>query len=157
MTRKPFDVTFETWIDKQIREATERGDFDNLPGTGKPLPDAGQGYDDQWWIKSYLKREGLTAEGMLPPALQLRREIERLPAQIADLRSERQVRELVADLNHRIVEWMRAPSGPLVKVSRVDVEQIVTEWRAQRPASRPVQPQQEEPSRRRRWWRRRPQ
>lgn len=28
---------WEHWIDQQIREAQERGDFDNLPGAGKPL------------------------------------------------------------------------------------------------------------------------
>ncbi|MEV0587999.1 DUF1992 domain-containing protein [Nonomuraea sp. NPDC050310] len=31
-------MPFKTWIDRQIREATERGEFDNLPGTGKPIP-----------------------------------------------------------------------------------------------------------------------
>lgn len=28
---------WESWIDEQIREAQQRGDFDNLPGKGKPL------------------------------------------------------------------------------------------------------------------------
>jgi len=28
---------WESWIDQQIRDAQERGDFDNLPGKGKPL------------------------------------------------------------------------------------------------------------------------
>jgi DnaJ family protein C protein 28 len=28
---------WESWIDQQIREAQERGEFDNLPGRGKPL------------------------------------------------------------------------------------------------------------------------
>jgi DnaJ family protein C protein 28 len=28
---------WESWIDQKIREAQERGDFDNLPGKGKPL------------------------------------------------------------------------------------------------------------------------
>ena len=28
---------WEKWVDQQIREAQERGEFDNLPGTGKPL------------------------------------------------------------------------------------------------------------------------
>ena len=28
---------WEKWIDQQIREAQERGEFDNLPGKGKPL------------------------------------------------------------------------------------------------------------------------
>ena len=35
--RKPRDMTFRSWIDQQISEAEERGAFDNLPGTGKPL------------------------------------------------------------------------------------------------------------------------
>ena len=33
--RRPGD--WEKWLDQQIREAQERGEFDNLPGTGKPL------------------------------------------------------------------------------------------------------------------------
>lgn len=28
---------WENWVDQQIREAQERGEFDNLPGTGKPI------------------------------------------------------------------------------------------------------------------------
>ena len=28
---------WEDWIDQQIREAQERGEFDDLPGMGKPL------------------------------------------------------------------------------------------------------------------------
>jgi Domain of unknown function (DUF1992) len=39
--RKPPDLSFTSWIDRQINEAAERGAFDNLPGAGKPLPDAG--------------------------------------------------------------------------------------------------------------------
>ncbi|HEX5502961.1 MAG TPA: DUF1992 domain-containing protein, partial [Thermomicrobiales bacterium] len=34
--RIPFGQ-FESWIDRQIRQAQERGDFDNLAGTGRPL------------------------------------------------------------------------------------------------------------------------
>ena len=33
--RRPGD--WEKWVDQQVREAQERGEFDNLPGTGKPL------------------------------------------------------------------------------------------------------------------------
>ena len=35
--RKPFGVSWETWIDRQIREGMERGEFDGLPGHGKPI------------------------------------------------------------------------------------------------------------------------
>ncbi|SMC89901.1 DUF1992 domain-containing protein [Lentzea albidocapillata] len=40
--RKPPGMGFESWIDRQIREAQERGEFDNLPSAGKPLPGAGE-------------------------------------------------------------------------------------------------------------------
>lgn len=36
--RIPF-THYESWIDRQIRQAQERGDFDNLPGHGRPLAD----------------------------------------------------------------------------------------------------------------------
>jgi DnaJ family protein C protein 28 len=34
---KPKDLNWESWIDQQIREAQERGEFDHLPGKGRPL------------------------------------------------------------------------------------------------------------------------
>ena len=37
--RKPSGVGFGTWVERQIREATARGEFDNLPGAGKPIED----------------------------------------------------------------------------------------------------------------------
>jgi hypothetical protein len=30
-------MPYESWVDRQIREAIERGEFDNLPGQGKPI------------------------------------------------------------------------------------------------------------------------
>jgi DnaJ family protein C protein 28 len=35
---------WESWIDQQIREAQERGEFDDLPGKGKPLDLAANPY-----------------------------------------------------------------------------------------------------------------
>ncbi len=37
--RKRNDQSWESWIDQLIREAQAKGQFDNLPGAGKPLPD----------------------------------------------------------------------------------------------------------------------
>lgn len=36
-TRREEKKDWASWIDEQIREAQERGQFDNLPGRGKPL------------------------------------------------------------------------------------------------------------------------
>ena len=43
---------YESHIDRQIREAQERGEFDDLPGAGLPRPDRGELYDEDWWIRT---------------------------------------------------------------------------------------------------------
>lgn len=128
--RKRPDVTFETWIERQIRVAQERGDFDDLPGAGKPIPDHGD--DEMWWVRSYLEREGLSTEALLPPELQLRREIERLPETVRTVPTEQAVRDVVADLNRRIVDCLLSPRTLPIPVHKVDADEIVDAWRVSR-------------------------
>ncbi|MEU4312976.1 DUF1992 domain-containing protein [Nocardia sp. NPDC024068] len=163
--RKPAGIDFESWVDRKIREATERGEFENLPGAGRPLPGAGNPYhDENAWLRDYLRREGVSGDLMLPPALQLRREIERLPDTVADLSAEAEVRATVAELNRRVVDWLRMPTGPQVPIAPVDADEVVRAWRsasdaargAARDAPRPESVSRgtadaREPSR---WWRR---
>src|SRR4029453_4191712 len=92
---------YESAVDRQLREAQERGDFDNLPGTGKPLPDAGREYEEDWWVRDWLRREGAPASG-LPPALQLRRGAEDREKLGGGRSSGAAVRELVTSLNEQI-------------------------------------------------------
>lgn len=164
--RKPAGVDFETWVDRKIREATERGEFQNLPGAGKPLPGAGSRYhDENAWLRDYLRREGVSGDVALPPSLQLRREVERLPETVRELTTEEQVRATVAELNRRIVDWLRVPTGPQVPVAPADVEEVVAGWRAadgpaggepvaRPPAQQPQRDRAREPGPRRPWWRR---
>ena len=124
---------YESRIDRAIREAQERGDFDNLPGAGKPLKKGTHEYDDDWWIKQLAEREDLS--GALPPALALRREVERLPETLAKKTSEAAVRDVTADLNKRILEARRGPvEGPPVLMRTVDIESAVRDWKAARSA-----------------------
>jgi hypothetical protein len=46
---------YESHIDRKIREAQEQGQFDNLPGAGRPLSDHGREYDEDWWVKDWPK------------------------------------------------------------------------------------------------------
>jgi hypothetical protein len=46
----------ETVADRTIREAMEAGEFDELPGTGEPIPGKGTVDDDMWWVRSWLER-----------------------------------------------------------------------------------------------------
>lgn len=144
---------FRSVVDAQIRSGQERGLFDNLPGAGKPIPDLMALDDPDWWIKGLIKREGVPAEALLPPGLLLKREVERLPATIVKLRSERLVREHVADLNHRIRRWIQIPIGPQVVLRPVDEDEVLRLWTEARtpPAPPPPPPA---PPRPHRWWRR---
>ena len=151
-------MSFTSWIDQQIQEATERGAFDNLPGAGKPLPDRGGEDAAQAWLRDYLRREGVPAEDTLPTPLKLRKERERLAETVQDLPSEQEVREIVKELNHRIAGWRRFPHGPPIFVPLVDEEAMVSRWRegqqAAQAASAPTGPGQApaaEPGRSRRW------
>ncbi|WP_040775311.1 DnaJ family domain-containing protein [Nocardia pneumoniae] len=134
--RKPSKLTFESWIEKQIHEAAERGEFENLPGTGKPIPGAGAAHDEDWWLRGYLRRQGVSGDALLPPSLLLRRDIERLPETVRDCTAERQVRAAVSELNKRIVEWLRLPEGPFVPIAPVNADEIVAQWRTARDAAR---------------------
>jgi hypothetical protein len=118
----------ETWIDRQIREAQERGAFDNLPGAGKLIEGLDKPHDDDWWAKSLIEREQLQMP--LPTPLALRKEVESLPAALAKERTEAAARRLVEDLNDRILrDRRRLSSGPPIFVRTVDVEEALDTWR----------------------------
>ncbi|MTE17943.1 DUF1992 domain-containing protein [Streptomyces sp. TRM43335] len=128
--RKPPGVDFETWADRQIREAAERGEFDDLPGMGRPLPDLDAPYDDLWWIRKKMSHEGAA---YLPPALALRKEAEDASAAALAAPSEAEARRIVAGVNERIRAALRMPPpGPPLNLRPFDVEDVVREWRERR-------------------------
>ncbi|MFJ4789579.1 DUF1992 domain-containing protein [Streptomyces sp. NPDC088794] len=129
--RKPPGVPFESWVDKQIRDAEARGDFAELPGAGKPLPNgADTSYDELWWIRQKLAREGFS---VLPPTLALRKEAEDALAAAYAAPSERIVRKIITEVNVKIREMMfKPPPGPPLGKKPYDVEDVVREWRERR-------------------------
>ena len=124
--RKPPGVGFETWVERQIREATERGEFDNLPGAGKPLEDLDKPHDELWWVKQKLRRESFS---YLPPTIALRKEAEDALVAASQAGSEAEVRRIVGDINAKIVEGNRkAASGPPLNLMPFSVEAVVRSW-----------------------------
>jgi hypothetical protein len=120
---------YESAIDRQIREAADRGEFDDLPGAGKPLPGYGEGYREDWWLRDWIRRENIT--GAVPATLLLRKQVEELPDLVAALRTEAQVRSAVEHLNERILLARRGHlDGPPVLLRTIDVEQVLRGWRA---------------------------
>jgi hypothetical protein len=129
--RKPPGVPFENWVDRQIREAMERGEFDDLPGAGKPIPGLDRPYDEMWWIKQKVRAEGLSMP--LPPTLQLRKDAEEALRLAEGARTEAELRRIVGEINARIREAIRTGlSGPPLNLVPYDVERLVARWRERR-------------------------
>lgn len=129
--RKPAGMPFESWVERQIREAQERGEFDDLPGAGKPLPGLTGQYDEMWWVRQVVEREQIST---LPPMLALRREAEDLLDGLAGVPSEAEVRDLVRDYNARVAEAIRRPQdGPLFAIARrLDIDEVLAAWARRR-------------------------
>jgi len=144
----------QTWVDLQVRAAMERGEFDDLPGAGKPIRDLGTEHDPEWWLKKLVERERLV---VLPLSVQLRKEDAALDDELDRLTTERAVRARVEDFNERVIRARYAlPEGPPLITMPRDVVATVAGWaarRAERLAARRTTA--EAVPRRRRWWRRR--
>jgi hypothetical protein len=125
---------WESPVERAIREAQERGEFDNLPGAGKPLRNLGSPdvEDPDWWVKGLVQREQLDMTGAMPPAIALRKEAATFPESLLDLRTEESVRAVLEDFNHRVkVDRLRPAVGnlPPLLARTVDVDDLVARWR----------------------------
>jgi hypothetical protein len=147
----------ETWIDRQIREAQERGDFDGLAGAGKPIPGLDRPFTAERWAIDWVQREGGDLRGLLPPLLALRKERTELLATLAEIPTEALLHDAVKDFNRRLLDqYRRPPEGPQVAVGVLVLDETIARWREARAAVTPPEPLPEPaPRRRRRWFSRR--
>jgi hypothetical protein len=132
--RKPADETFESFVERQIRDAQLAGEFDQLPGFGKPLEDLGDLHDDQWWLRRKLQREQLS---LLPPGLAIPLEVHRRRSRILQADREGDVRQALLQLN----DWIRDANlsvtwGPPSTALPLNVEAKLDCWRATRRAAK---------------------
>jgi hypothetical protein len=89
------------YVDVVVDQAMRRGEFDNLPLHGKPIPGLTGTHDPDWWVKGLIERENIT--GVLPSA-QLRKDDAELDGRLDLETMEQRVREVVADFNARVVD-----------------------------------------------------
>jgi hypothetical protein len=119
------------WVDTVIDQAIARGDFDHNPYAGKPLPGIDGHHDPDWWVKGLIERERLT--GVLPEALQLRKDDVALRDALDREPTADAVRARVAEFNRRVVEARRQlRGGPPVVTDTRDAEAEVAAWRERR-------------------------
>ena len=133
--RKPPGMSVQSWVDHQISQSIARGEFEHLAGAGKPLRGLDRDETAYDWAVAKARREGVDTAAMLPPGLGLRRERDELPARVARLASEEQVRAVAEDFNDRVRAFWRRPQesrwSPVPGLA--DVEALVAGWRRDRP------------------------
>jgi DnaJ homologue, subfamily C, member 28, conserved domain len=126
--RKPPGLGWESWIDRQVREAHERGEFDDLPGAGRPIPDLDKPFDELRWVKDKLRREGLT---YMSPSVALRKDVHDAYEAAMDARSEVDARRILEAVNEKIRAANRTGiAGPPVMLVRYDVDRVIRERRS---------------------------
>lgn len=66
--------TWESLVERQIREAMEQGKFDNLPFQGQPLPKEDDAYAGEWALAHHVLRNA----GMAPPWIEADKDVRAL-------------------------------------------------------------------------------
>ena len=141
--RNPTALDRAAYVETAIQQAIRRGDFDDLPGAGKPLPDLGGTHDPDWWIRRKIETEQL--RGLGPPAIMLRVEDAELDDRLDAMVREEDVREELEDFNRRVIEARRQLlGGPPVVTPTRDVDAEVAAWRQRREERRAAERAQRE-------------
>ena len=144
-----------------FRSAMANGDFDDLPGAGKPIKDLGGQHDPDWWLKKLVDREQIT---VVPMSLQLRQQDAELDDRLDRVSTEAEVRRILEEFNREVIAARyRAPEGPPLVTMPRDVDPDVEAWRTRRTTrlaeaarrAAAAEAAREAHPARRRWWRRR--
>lgn len=94
-------MSFDRIVETLIKEAQERGEFDNLPGKGKPI-DLTEYFETPEEVRvahSVLKNAGLTSR-----EVDLLKEIAELKERLAAV-SEEEKREIEKQIRHKQIEF----------------------------------------------------
>jgi hypothetical protein len=95
-------MAFERIVEALIKEAMERGEFDNLPGKGKPI-DLTEYFETPEEVR--LANSVLKSAGMTSREVDLLNEIAELKQVLAAILDEKKKQEIQNQIQHRQVEF----------------------------------------------------
>jgi hypothetical protein len=110
-------------IERKIKEAQEKGEFDNLPGKGEPLL-----LDDDSGVPEDLRLayKILKNADCLPPELELKKEIRQMEDMLVDIPDEKERYRLIKKINLKITKLnMMGRKSPLMEADQVYYGKIV--------------------------------
>ena len=114
---------YQKLIEKKIKEAKERGEFDNLPGQGKPL-----NLDDDSSVPEDLRLayKILKNADCLPPEIELRKEIRQMEDMLENIPDERERYRQIKRINLKIMQLnMMGRKSPLLEESQIYYQKVI--------------------------------
>ncbi len=114
---------FAKIAERRIQEAIQNGEFDNLPGKGKPLK-----LEDDSHIPPDLRMayKILKNAGCLPPEIEIKREIVELKDLLETLEDEKEIYLCCRRLNFLIMKLnMRRAVSPLLEEGQIYYKKLV--------------------------------
>jgi len=110
-------------VEQKIRQAQENGEFDNLPGQGKPLT-----LEDDSHIPEDLRLayKILKNADCLPPEVEEKREIRQMEELLAGVPDEKERYRLIKKINYKIMKLnMMGKKSPLLEDKQIYYRRLV--------------------------------
>jgi hypothetical protein len=114
---------FQKIIEKKIQDAQENGDFDDLPGKGKPIA-----LEDDRNIPEELRLtyKILKNADCLPPELELRKEIRTMEDMLDKIPDEKAKYKHIKKINYKIMQLnMMGKGSPLLGESEFYYRKVI--------------------------------
>jgi len=114
---------FQKIIEKKIQDAQDNGDFDDLPGKGKPIH-----LEDDRNIPEELRLtyKILKNADCLPPELELRKEIRTMEDMLENIPDEKEKYKHIKKINYKIMQLnMMGKGSPLLGESEFYYRKVI--------------------------------
>ena len=114
---------YEKIVERKIKEAQEKGEFDNLPGKGKPIE-----MEDDRHIPEDLRLayKVLKNAGCVPPEVALKKEIRQMEDMLDNLSDEKEKYRHMKKINFMITQLnMMGKTSPLLTDTELYYRKVV--------------------------------
>lgn len=118
-------------IEQKIREAQMKGEFDNLPGTGKPIE-----IEDDRHVPEDLRMayKILKNANFVPPEIELKKEIRRMEDMLENLSDEKEKYRQIKKINFKIMQLnMLRKTSPLLEDTEIYYRKVVEKAGKEKP------------------------
>ncbi len=117
---------FQKIVEKRIKEAQERGEFENLPGRGAPLR-----LEDDSHVPEDLRLayKILKNADCLPPEIQMKKEIRQMEDLLDAIPDEKEKFRLIKKINYKILQLnMMGRKSPLLEETEIYYARLVRKF-----------------------------